>query len=144
MILYCNEQKRSRKSSQQYNNMTAPKLTKYKKADLLKIHTDKATQNYHWISLIAAKAIYSQNRSAILNVCHTYGVPMRQLSNHGQLLMSQPAFDHVLTHTPELESNSEGDTAMAKLERITSEAEAEARAEIKAEFKAKLEAATNL
>ena len=124
--------------------MTASKLTKYKKADLLKIHTEKATENYNWISLIAGKQIYSQNRSAILNVCNTYGVPMRQLSQHGQLLMSQPAFDYVLTMTPELESNSEGDTAMAKLERINKEAEDEARAEIKAEFKARLEKATNL
>jgi len=124
--------------------MTASKLTQYDKQDLLKVHTDKATENYNWLSLIAAKQIYSQNRSAILNVCHTYGVPMRQLSDHGQLLMSQPAFDYVLTMTPELESTSEGDTAMAKLARISKEAEDEARAELKAEFKKKLEQATNL
>ena len=127
--------------------MTTPKkdgLTKYKKADLIKIHTERATSSYHWISLLNAKAVYSQSRSSLFSICTTYGIPMRQLSHHGQLLMSQPCFDHVLLTASELESTSENDTAMAKLERINKEAEDLARAEVKAAMIAKLEAATNL
>ena len=94
--------------------------------------------------MLRAKEVYSQSRSSLFNICTTYGIPMRQLSHHGQLLMSQPAFDHVLLTATELESTSETDTAMAKLERINKEAEDQARAEVKAAMIAKLEAATKL
>ena len=125
--------------------MTAPKqkngITQYKPADLEKLHTDEATAGASgWISLIRAKEVFSQSRSAIIDVCHTYHVPLRQLSNHGQLLMSEIAFNYVLTHTPELASTSEQDTGQARLQRLRSEAEQEVKAQMKKEYLAKLEA----
>ena len=122
--------------------MTVTKTTQFKEADLLKIHADRANENYHWLSILKAKEVYSQSKTSILDVCHTYGIPLRQLSTHGQLLMSQPCFDHILTHAKELASTSQEDTGQARLQRLRAEAENEVRADLKREFKAKLEAAS--
>jgi hypothetical protein len=116
------------------------KITAYKPADLLQIHNDKASENYHWLSILRGKEVYSQSRSSIMQICHIYGVPMRQLSERGQLLFSQPAFDYVLTNTPELFSTSQEDTADARLSRLQNEAENEIKAELKTSYEKRLKA----
>lgn len=110
------------------------KTTTYTRKRLLEIHDQKATADYGWISALRAKEIYDQPRSTMVTICNAYNVPMVNLGK-GSTLISQPAFEHVLTHSPELLDCSGEDSAMARLDRL----QAESDKEVKAAMRAKLE-----
>ena len=114
------------------------KLTKFKAADLMAIHNEKCNEGYGWLPMLRAKETYSANRSVLMRFCESYGVPTRQLDTRGQLLMSQPAFDYVLTMATELQGTHLEDNAIARLDSIRNQEEQVVRAKIRAEFEEKL------
>jgi len=110
------------------------KTTTYTRKQLLEIHYQRATANYGWISTIRAKEIYDQPRNGLVDLCVAYNIPMVDIGR-GSTLISQPAFEYVLTHSPELMDCTGEDTVTARLSRL----QAESDAEVKAAMRAKLE-----
>lgn len=116
------------------------KLTKFKDGELLAIHQEKCNQDYGWMSMLTGKDRYSQSRRSILQICTAYGVPTRCLTETGQVLFSQPAFDHCLTVCKELQNTSNEDTTTMRLEKIKAEEEQKVREKYRRQYEEKLNA----
>ena len=118
---------------------TADNRTRYTLKELMAVHQKKSAPDYGWLSTLRAKDIYSQPRSVIDNLCATYEVPRIVLKTDGQVLISQPCLDHILTNSPELLDTTHEQAFDVKIQQVKEQAEAELKAEFKAAYQQKLE-----
>ena len=118
---------------------TADNRTRYTLKELMAVHQKKSEPGYGWLSTLRAKDIYSQPRSVIDNLCAIYEVPRIVLKTDGQVLVSQPCLDHILSNSPELLDTTHEQAFDVKIQQVKEQAEAELKAEFKAAYQQKLE-----
>ena len=118
---------------------TADNRTRYTLKELMAVHQKKSEPGYGWLSTLRAKDIYSQPRSVIDNLCAIYEVPRIVLKTDGQVLISQPCLDHILSNSPELLDTSHEQAFDVHIQEVKEQAEAELKEAFKAAYQTKLE-----
>jgi len=127
------------KTSREITSEGLIKRTKYKRADLLKLHFEQATRDRGFIALSQLKEFYHQRRSDIDLICDIYNVPRVMLGKDSDPLISLIAFDHVISHSPELFDCTAEDSLRSQQQRQREQAESAFRQTVKDEMEQRLQ-----
>jgi hypothetical protein len=134
-----NDKPRKVKTSREITSQGLIKRTKYKREDLLKLHFEQATRDRGFIALSQLKDFYHQRRSVIDLICELYNVPRVVLSKGSDPLISLIAFDHVISHSPELFDCTAEDSLRSQQQHQREQAEEVFRQSVKDEMEQRLQ-----
>ena len=127
------------RSSKEIVSKGLVKRSKYKRGDLLKLHVEQATHDRGFIALSQLKEFYHQRRSDIDIICDVYNVPRVMLGKDSDPLISLIAFDHVISHSPELFDCTAEDSLRSQQQRQRERAESAFRQTVKDEMEKRLQ-----